>query len=74
MVVRPLEVIGEAANHVSSDIQNQYPEIEWGNMVGMRNRLIHGYTDVDWRIVWEVATLQIPILVQQLEDILSAES
>lgn len=74
MVVRPLEVVGEAANHLSAECRYQHPEIEWAKIVGLRNRLIHGYTNVDWRVVWEAATVDIPILIQQIELILTQES
>ena len=72
--VRSIEVVGEAAGHVSKAFQAQHPEVEWSKIVGMRNRLIHGYADVNWRIVWEVATQQIPILVRQIEHILETDN
>jgi uncharacterized protein with HEPN domain len=52
-VVRSLEVIGEAANKIPNNIQENYPEIPWTEIVGMRNRLIHEYFGVDIDIVWE---------------------
>lgn len=72
--VRSVEVVGEAATHISKVFQVEHSEIEWAKIIGMRNRLIHGYADVDWRIVWEVATLQIPVLIQQIENILNTEN
>jgi uncharacterized protein with HEPN domain len=50
-LVRLLEVIGEAANSVSTSFQSKYPCIPWGKMIGMRNRLIHGYFDINLDIV-----------------------
>ena len=50
--VRALEVIGEAAGKVSDDTRSATPQIPWRAMVGMRNRLIHGYFDVDTEVVW----------------------
>lgn len=50
-VVRLLEIIGEAAKLVSPELREQHPEIPWSAMVGMRNRLIHGYFDVNYDIV-----------------------
>ena len=50
-IVRELEVIGEAANKLSSETRERFPSIPWTKIVGMRNRLIHGYFDVDYSIV-----------------------
>ena len=51
-VARLIGIIGEAANHIPGDVQLLAPEIPWGEIVGMRNRLIHEYFDVDHEIVW----------------------
>jgi uncharacterized protein with HEPN domain len=68
-LVRLLEIIGEAANGMSSDIVGKYPDIPWKEMIGMRNRLIHGYFDVDLDIVWQTVTEDIPPLKTLLEDL-----
>ncbi len=60
VVVRALEIIGEATKRLSTDIREQYPEIPWKDMAGMRDRIIHGYDDVDLRIVWDTVTKEIP--------------
>ena len=52
-LVRLLEIVGEAAWGVSETLRSQYPEIPWRSMTGMRNRLIHGYFEVNLDIVWE---------------------
>jgi uncharacterized protein with HEPN domain len=69
-LVRLLEVIGEAARGISDEFRAQHTELPWKNMVGMRDRLIHGYYDVDLDIVWETANEDLPGLVSQLEEIL----
>ena len=51
-VIRRLEVIGEAAGRISTQFREQHPGIPWHDMIGMRNRMIHGYDDVDLEIVW----------------------
>ena len=51
-VVRCLEIIGEAANHVSEEICAANPEIPWAAIIGMRNNLIHGYNEVNYSLVW----------------------
>jgi uncharacterized protein with HEPN domain len=69
-IVRLLEVIGEAARGISDEFRTQHPELPWKKMVGMRDRLIHGYYDVDLDIVWETVTEDLPGLVEKLEQIL----
>jgi uncharacterized protein with HEPN domain len=69
-VAKGIEVIGEAANHISPETRVKLPSVEWGNIIGMRNRLIHAYTSIDYDIVWDVATNKIPVLISELEKIL----
>ena len=72
--VRSLEIIGEAARQVPAIIRERHPQVEWRAMGDMRNRLIHDYFGVDYDIVWDVVTNKIPLLHQQLEEILQQES
>lgn len=65
-VVRLLEIIGEAAARVPSEERARRPGIPWSSIVSLRNRLIHGYDDVDHDIVWEIVTTDLPLLVSQL--------
>jgi uncharacterized protein with HEPN domain len=51
-VIRALEIIGEAGSKVTKETRNLYPQIAWRNIIGMRNRIIHEYNDVDLDIVW----------------------
>ena len=69
-VVRALEIFGEAAAHISKSFQLKHPKIEWKAIVGMRNRLIHAYFDIDFDIVWEALQYEIPKIIPQLEDLL----
>ena len=71
-VVHLLEIIGEAGSHISDDVQKNYPQFPWKHIVGMRNRLIHGYFDINLVIVWKTATEDIPPLIKQLEQIISS--
>jgi uncharacterized protein with HEPN domain len=68
-VVRNLEVLGEAARRIPPDIQERYPEIPWAQIVGLRNRLIHGYFLVDYGIVWEIVQSELSPLREKLEQI-----
>lgn len=60
-------VLGEAARSVSESFQEAHPEIPWREMIGMRNRMAHGYNTIDWTIVWQTATERVPALALQLE-------
>ena len=66
-LVRLLEIIGEAANRVPPQERMLYAQISWAEIVSMRNRLIHGYDTVDFDILWEIATHDLPSLVAILE-------
>ncbi len=59
-VVRELEVIGEAVKNLSYRIREEYPEIPWRKMAGMRDVLSHGYFKINLDMVWETATVIIP--------------
>jgi len=71
-VVRELEIIGEAANSISTSFKKKHPEIPWKQMIAMRNRLIHAYFDVDHDIVWITATDYLPPLIHQLKHLLES--
>ena len=68
--VRSLEIIGEAAKKVTKEFQDQQPEIEWRKIMGMRDRLIHDYFGVDYKIVWDVATTKLSDLRTKLQTLL----
>ena len=75
-VVRSLEVIGEAAKKIPDDMREEYPEIPWKRMAGMRDKLIHAYFGVDLEIVWEVVQSELPPiepLVQRVLDDIGTE-
>jgi uncharacterized protein with HEPN domain len=67
--IRGIEIIGEAAANVSSDACDAYPEVPWRKMVGMRNRLVHAYFEIDLDIVWKTATEELPLLLSILRKI-----
>ena len=70
IIIRALEVIGDAAKHVSDDFRAEHPEIAWRGMCGLRDRLIHAYFAVDLEKVWEISTAKIPELLSQVNTIL----
>ena len=65
-LVRLLEIIGEAAGRVPTDEQARRPGVPWPAIVGLRNRLIHGYDNIDHDIVWQIVTTDLPALVVEL--------
>ncbi len=69
-LTRLLEIIGEAANRVSPDVQANYPHIPWPQIISLRNRLIHGYDAVDLDILWQIIQHDLPPLAAALDDIL----
>ena len=69
-IVRSLEIIGEAAANVTKTMQAKYLEIEWTVIIGMRNRLIHAYFDINYHIVWQTVKENLPPLIEQLQSIL----
>ena len=65
-VIRNLEVIGEASSHLPIEIQEQYEDVPWGKMKGIRNILTHEYFGIDLEIVWKTVKDDLPILKKRL--------
>ena len=64
-----IQIIGEAARNVEDDFQKAHPEIPWAKVIGMRHKVVHDYMDVNYDIVGDVATVEIPSIVPVLEKI-----
>ncbi|MFQ5913823.1 MAG: DUF86 domain-containing protein [Nitrospinota bacterium] len=73
-LVRLVEFVGEAANRVSEDTRTRHPVIPWPQIVGLRNRLIHGYDSVDMDILWKIVDQDLPLMIEELEKILPRET
>ena len=71
--VRHLEIIGEAARAISQDFKNNHPEIQWGQINGMRNVLIHAYFQINLDRVWSAVEDDLPILKTSIDVILNTE-
>ncbi len=69
-IERQLEIIGEAANHISSVIHERYPEVEWPKIISFRNFLAHEYFGVDLELLWGITQDNIPVLKKQISSIL----
>ncbi len=69
-VIRKFEIIGEAARNIPDWITQKYPEVPWKRMIGMRNRLIHAYFGIDYKLVWNAIKIEIPRVKHRLQKIL----
>ena len=68
-LVKLIEIVGEAANRISPEAQTKYPAILWQKIIAMRNRLIHGYDNVDFDILYQSISQDLPSLIAKLEAI-----
>ena len=72
-LVRLVEIVGEAASRVSHQTQEAYPSIPWTQIVGLRNRLAHGYSEVDFDILWRIIKDDLPPLIAELQKVFTAK-
>jgi len=68
-IVYHLEILGEAANNISREVQKAHPEILWGKIIGMRNILAHQYFGIDLELVWKAVEQDLPGLKPAIERI-----
>ena len=69
-VLHQLMVMGEAVKRLSAEVREAHAEIPWRYIARMRDRLIHGYDDVDLNLVWQTVTVDVPDLLAQIEPLL----
>jgi len=69
-LTRLIEIIGEAATRVSSEMKSSNPQVSWREIIGMRNRLTHGYDTVDLKVLWDTIAEDLPPLITDLEKII----
>ncbi len=72
-LTRLVEIVGEAASRVPREEQARYPGIPWADVVGMRNRLVHGYMEIDGDALWSTIAEDLPALASLLESALGRE-
>lgn len=70
-VVRQLEIIGEAATNIPDEAKDQYPDVLWNQIIGMRNILAHEYWRVDFELVWDTAMKKVPELKEAVRKLLT---
>lgn len=69
-IVRRLEIIGEAARNLSKDFKDKYAEINWKEVIGMRDKIVHEYFDIDLKIVWDTTKDDLPNFKKQIDNLL----
>jgi uncharacterized protein with HEPN domain len=72
-VLHHLTVIGEAIGRLSIELRERHPEVPWRQIAAVRHRIVHAYFDLDWQILWNTATDDIPVLRRQVLNILVTE-
>jgi len=72
-LVRAIEIVGEAASKISEETRAAHGAITWKAIIGMRNRLIHAYFEINTETVWETATTEIPAVLPQLQALATTE-
>ena len=70
-IIRQLEIIGEAVRKITPELKAIYSNVPWIDIAGTRDKLIHGYAQVDLDAVWKMATEDVPVLKRQILEILS---
>jgi uncharacterized protein with HEPN domain len=72
-MVKLVEIIGEAAGRVSTAMRDSHPSIPWKQIIGTRHRLVHGYDQIDYDILWKIVSVELPGILEQLKAILAEE-
>jgi uncharacterized protein with HEPN domain len=72
-IIRSLEIIGEATKKIPADFKVKWDSINWKNMAGIRDRLIHDYMGINYSIVWDVVRNKIPELSKQIVEVIENE-
>lgn len=69
-VLQAIQIVGEAATHISQETRSATPAVPWPRIIGMRNRLVHAYADINREVVWKTVTAEIPAVLPLLTALL----
>ncbi len=69
-VIRNFEIIGEAAHHLPDEIEEGYTSVDWFRLRGFRNRIVHDYMGIDYKIVWNIKENFLPSLIDEIKVVL----
>lgn len=72
-MVRNFEIIGEASRNIPDEIKTKYRNVDWKGMIGLRNRIAHGYFGINLTIIWEILKRELPLLKERMKQILEKE-
>lgn len=68
-LIKLIEIVGEASSRLSKEFQAEHPEIPWSGIIGMRNRLVHAYFDINLKVIWQTTQEDLPALIEQLKQL-----
>lgn len=68
-LVKLIEIVGETASRISNEYQAEHPEIPWSAMIGMRNRLVSAYFDINLKVLWQTTQEDLPTLIDELKKL-----
>lgn len=71
-VVRNIEIIGEASNRIPDDLKSQSEKIPWKKLRGIRNRIVHDYFGIDHDIIWQIISIELRVLKEDLNQLLNS--
>lgn len=72
-VIRNFEVIGEATKNLPKDLKDKYPQVPWEDLYSFRNKIAHEYFGVDYEIIWQLAKKELPVVLNDIEQIIVIE-
>ena len=68
--IKQLEIIGEASKHITVEIKNKFSDIEWKQIIGLRNIFVHEYFGIDIKLVWDIIIHDLPFLKSKIQIII----
>ena len=73
-IIKVVEIVGEAASRVSEVTKEAHPEVPWQEIVGLRNRIVHAYFEIDLELIWQIVHEDVPVLIDRLEQMVPPEA